>query len=89
MAVAPLCLASNLYQPKLSLLIYFESANHFTLPIVTMSEQCPRNGTACKVDTRSAGNSSQVTEMLWKCGISLCSASRVYGGFVMIASIGP
>ena len=53
------------------------SANHFTRPIVTMSEQWGRNGTACRVDSQSASNSSQVGEMLWKCGISPCSTSRV------------
>ena len=38
----PLCLASNLYQARLSLPVCFEPSIHFTRPIVTMSEQWPQ-----------------------------------------------
>ena len=75
----PLCLTSNLYQAWLSLPVCFEPSIHFTRPIVTMSEQWGRNGAACRVDTQSASNSSQVGAMLWKCAISPCITSRDVG----------
>jgi hypothetical protein len=61
-----LCLASNLYQPALSLPVCFEPSIHFTRPIATMSEHDGRNGAACLVCAQSESNKSQVGAMSGK-----------------------